>query len=115
MAESIKSIIEWSEQTFGDATLQGQIDKFDAEYDEYFEERDHNKKIKELADLFIVAFSICRFDMAEGLFYIHDAWELFSDSPYSLNALCDAIQSKMKTNRSRVWEKKDGQYQHVEE
>lgn len=113
MKETIKSIIEWSEQTFPDATLDGQLRKFEDEWDEFFAENDHNKKIIELADVFIVAFSICRFDLAEGVLHIAEAMRLFGETPYSLYRLEEAIRKKMETNRSRVWEKKDGQYQHA--
>lgn len=115
MAESIKSIIEWSEQVFPDATLVGQTGKFEDELTEYFNATNHQDRIKELADIFIVAMSICRFGLDEGLYYLNHAWDIYKGSPYSLGNVCYNIQEKMKTNRSRVWEKKDGQYQHVEE
>ena len=35
MKESIKSIMEWHEQTFPDATIVGQIHKFQEELKEY--------------------------------------------------------------------------------
>lgn len=110
--ETIKGIIEWSEQTFPDATLEGQIDKFNTEYDEYFEATDTDSRLEELADVFIVAFSISRFDLQEGLFYINDAWQLYSDSPYGWDELGPAIEKKMAKNRLRTWEKKNGNYQH---
>lgn len=115
MKETVKSIIEWSEQAFPDATLDGQLRKFQDEYHEYFEAREHGERIKQLADLFIVALSICRFELDEGLYYLHQAWKIYEGSPYSLGNVCYNIQEKMETNRSRVWEKKDGQYQHVGE
>ena len=115
MKESIKSIIEWSEQTFPDVTLVGQIGKFEDELHEYFNAANHQDRIKELADIFIVALSICRLELDEGLYYLHQAWKIYEGSPYSLGNVCYNIQEKMKTNRSRKWEKKDGQYQHVGE
>ena len=115
MAESIKSIIEWSEQAFPDATFVGQIGKFEDELQEYFNATNHRDRIKELADIFIVAMSICRFQLDEGLYYLQQAWKIYEGSPYSLGNVCYNIQEKMKTNRSRKWEKKDGRYQHVEE
>lgn len=110
--ETIKSIIEWAEQTFPDATLEGQIDKFNTEYDEYFKAVTDSAKVEELADVFIVALNISRFDIADGLYYINDAWQLYADSKFSLDELTQAIQWKMGQNRLRTWEKKNGNYQH---
>ena len=115
MQDTIKTVMEWSEQAFPDATLVGQIGKFDDELTEYFNATNHQDRIKELADIFIVAMSICRFGLDEGLYYLNYAWDIYKGSPYSLGNVCYNIQEKMKTNRSRKWEKKDGQYQHVEE
>lgn len=110
--ETIKKIIEWSEFAFPDATLYGQIDKFNKEYEEYFDADTDSDKLKELADVFIVAFSISRFDIGEGLYYINDAIQLHSDSVFSMDELVEAIQNKMAINRQRKWKKQNGQYQH---
>lgn len=115
MVESVKNIIEWSEQTFPDATLAGQKAKFRDEICEYFDASEGSERLNELADLFIVALSICRFDMEDGLLYLRDAFTIFDGSRCCIGSLGRAIQEKMKTNRSRKWEKKDGQYQHVKE
>ena len=63
MKETIKSIIEWHEQTFPDATLEGQLEKFEDERVEYGE----SESLEELADLFIVACGIARFDYVVAL------------------------------------------------
>lgn len=49
--ETIKTIIEWHEKTFPDATLEGQKAKFQEEFQEWSE----SHRIHELADMFIVA------------------------------------------------------------
>lgn len=110
--ETIKKIIEWSEFAFPDATLYGQIEKYNTEFEEYFGANTDSDKLKELADVFIVAFSISRFDIGEGLYYIDDAWQLYSDSPFSLDEVVEAIENKMAINRQRKWKKQNGQYQH---
>lgn len=110
--ETIKKIIEWSEFAFPDATLDGQIDKFNTEYEEYFNADNNCDRLKELADVFIVAFSISRFDIGDGLYYIDDAWQLYSNSPFSLDEVVEAIENKMAVNRQRKWKKQNGQYQH---
>jgi hypothetical protein len=115
MQDTIKTVMEWSEQAFPDATLVGQTGKFEDELTEYFNATNHQDRIKELADIFIVAMSICRFGLGEGLYYLQRAWKIYEGSPYSLGNVCYNIQEKMKINRSRKWEKKDGQYQHIEE
>lgn len=114
MKETIMSIAKWHEETFPDATLDGQITKYNEEYDEYFEAKTPEEKIKELADIFIVACGISRFDLQEGLYYIGDAWELFSDTPFGWDLLGGAIERKMEKNRKRVWNKvADGTYHHI--
>lgn len=115
MKETIKSIIEWSEQTFPDANLEGQIDKFSTEYEEYFEANTLEEQAEELADVFVVAFGISRFDLQEGLFYINEAWQLYYNSPFAWEDLEQAINKKMKINRGRKWNKVGNNFQHVEE
>lgn len=115
MKDTIGTIAEWHEKTFPDATLDGQITKFYEEWDEYFFAKTPEDKLKELADVFIVAFGISRFDLQEGLFYISDAWQLFVESPFGWGDLGPAIEKKMKINRERTWETTtDGTYHHID-
>ncbi len=104
MKESIKSIIEWHETTFPDATLKGQIEKFMAEWREWEQDRD----ISELADMFIVACGIARFNSVLALDYF---WEI---SHIGTEGLSEAINKKMEINRQRKWNFQNGQYQHKE-
>lgn len=112
MKESIASIIEWSQQTFPGATLDGQIDKYQEEYDEWVQS--NRRDVSEWADLFIVACSICRFDAMEGFEHLHHVFLEYLKSKFLWDDLCNAIDEKMKINRSRNWAKLDGQYRHKE-
>lgn len=115
MSESIKTIIQWHEQTFPDATLDGQIDKFNTEYDEYFAADTLADQVEELADVFIVAFGMSRFSLEDGLFYIDEAWQLYQESPFVWKDLEQAINKKMQKNRNRTWGFSNGNYQHISE
>ncbi len=63
MKETILSIAKWHEQTFPDTDLQGQLAKFQEETDEYAED----ESLAELADMFIVACGMTRFDNMAAL------------------------------------------------
>lgn len=114
MKETIKSIIEWHEQTFPDATLEGQIEKLDDELSEYGE----SECLEELADLFIVACGIARFDNISALVAfervseILKLWRVNYDKPVPLQM---AIDNKMAINRKRKWSIGKGNYQHISE
>ena len=114
MSESIKTIIQWHEQTFPDATLEGQIEKFDDELSEYGE----SECLEELADLFIVACGIARFDNVSALVAfervceILKLWRVYYGEPVPLQM---AIDNKMQINRKRKWSVGKGNYQHTEE
>lgn len=114
MSESIKSIIEWHEQTFPMADLQGQLAKFDDELAEYGE----SECLEELADLFIVACGIARFDNVSALVAfervceILKLWRVNYGKPVPLQM---AIDNKMAVNRNRKWAVGKGNYQHVSE
>lgn len=111
MVETVKSIIEWSEKTFPDATLDGQIRKFYDEEKEWLESR----KLSELADMFIVACSIGRFGTTEAAAAFSEVYNAFRSMQVSFPDLFFEINDKMKINRERNWEYKDGNYQHKEE
>lgn len=118
MAETIKTIIEWHEQTFPDVTLDGQIEKFDDEMLEFRKEKmDSPEWLEELADLVIVSAGIMRFNYAMGFNYLSVAFgKLYAYSAiYDGIDLWGAVEEKMKKNRSRVWKRQGNNYQHVEE
>lgn len=112
--ETVASIIKWSEETFGDnITLEGQLTKFCDELNEWL--ATGRTDITELADLAIVASSVARFSVIEAISCFACVAEEGSRSQFTEQQLKEAINEKQATNRSRVWEKKDGQYQHVGE
>lgn len=114
--ESIASIIAWHTKTFPDATLDGQIEKFLEERVEYATATTAKHKIEELADCFIVACGIARFNPVYGSCFISNAFEMFTkDGNATIAKLQDAIDAKMRVNRNRKWGKGKGNYQHVEE
>lgn len=111
MKETIKSIIEWHEQTFPDATLEGQELKY---RDELLEWSDSGcEDVFELADMFIVACGIARFSLEKGLYYIADAYAAATE--IGTDELFGAVQEKMQINRQRKWGIGKGNYQHIEE
>lgn len=119
MKETIKSIIEWHEQTFPDATLEGQIKKFYEEYGEVLAaEVIDNGKVDiyfELADCFIVACGVYRFSIALGTKLMVDVFNLSEKYCFPLESLETHVQIKMQINRNRKWQKKGNSFQHIEE
>lgn len=112
MKETMLSIMKWHEETFPDATLDGQLAKYQEEQLEFVDS--DCKDLTELADMFIVACGIARFDMHEGAWAIRDVYEFLVDcvNPASQHDFFRYVDMKMNTNRSRKWEKKEGFYQH---
>lgn len=111
MKETVKTIMEWHEKTFPNATLCGQLLKYKEEREEYEE----SKSMLELADMFIVACGVGRFDSlaaAECFSFIPDL--LACDGGVGAYAeFQECINSKMEKNRKRVWvETTDGAYHH---
>ena len=114
--ESIASIIEWHTKTFPEATLDGQIEKFLEERVEYATAENAEHEIEELADCFIVASGIARFNPVYGSRFLGETFITFAQNQGATIAkLQDAIDAKMQVNRKRKWGKGKGNYQHVEE
>jgi hypothetical protein len=112
MKETIKSIILWHEQTFPDATLEGQLQKYQDELQEFAES---NKDITELADMFIVACGICRFSLARGMTAFWKVADLAAGILLVKEQFDAAVNKKMQINRNRKWTIGKGNYQHIEE
>lgn len=111
MKETIKTIVEWHEKTFPDATLDGQIEKFVEEEGEYNE----NPNLLELADMYIVACGISRFDSILALKYFAKVRRKLNNRIWARCGGNDVfravVEDKMKKNRNRVWGKSgDGVY-----
>lgn len=111
MKESIESIIKWQRETFPDATLEGQCEKFKDEHAEYMKSDD----VMELADMFIVACGVARFDAMASLTRFAAVNFFRYRSKWSEQDLGKAVDEKMAINRARRWNKCDGKYQHVDE
>lgn len=112
MKESITSIIQWHTETFPDATLEDQKAKFEEELNEYNEDC----TMLELADMFIVACGIARFDSITALEYFAKVNSKLR-SWRRLGVQCafsHVIDEKMEKNRKRTWKKQDnGAYHHT--
>ena len=112
------------QELFKDVTLKSQITKFSEEYNEMeeaFKHFDENPDAfyEELADMFIVACGILRFNEALGNCLCKSITDDFiykkdeKDNDY-LCVLTTKVIEKMNKNIKRVWSKtKDGNYKHV--
>lgn len=112
MRETIKSIIDWSVETFPDATLRGQLDKFKEEKREWIDSG--YQDITELADMLIVACSLSRFNSIEAMFCFETVANELYHSGFSTMELEKAVDAKMAVNIERKWNKLNGQYRHKE-
>lgn len=112
MSETIDTIIAWHKQTFPDATLDGQMEKWNEELKEFRET--NYRSAYELADMFIVACGIARFDTVLGLYYLSEIYDwLGSDIMFGDKEFIDGVEKKMAKNRKRVWNNTaDGTYHH---
>lgn len=108
MKETIKSIIEWHEQTFPDATLEGQTTKFADERKEFEQE----PSLEEWSDMFIVACGIARFDSILALHYFSDCFKILERQAIRNIYIQQAVEYKMAINRKRKWGIGKGNYQH---
>lgn len=109
--ETIKTIIEWHEKTFPDATLEGQKAKFQEEFQEWSE----SHRVHELADMFIVACGVARFDSIVALEYFYICFRLLKKFQVvaSMYVLQQVVNDKMIKNRKRIWNKTgNGTYHH---
>lgn len=103
MQETILSIIEWHGQTFPQATKESQIAKYREELGEFMEATGAHRT-EELADMFISAVGLMRFDLFEGITRLTDV--LYCKRPWACigeKKLCQAIDNKMRINRLRVF------------
>lgn len=116
MSETIASIILWHEQTFPDATMEGQEQKWEDERDEWENTSSGTPdELLELADMVIVCCGIMRFDYAEGFDYLAATLGKIQVMPTNGKDLWEAVEHKMQINRNRKWSIGKGNYQHVGE
>jgi hypothetical protein len=111
------------QELFKDVTLMSQITKFSEEYNEMLDALklvdNPDAFYEELADMFIVACGILRFNEALGQCLCKSVADEFvyrvdeSGNDYS-SVLATKVIEKMNKNIKRVWSKtKDGNYKHV--
>lgn len=114
MKETIDTIIQWHRETFPDATLEGQINKYAEEINEFMN-ADSDKDLSELADMVIVCAGIMRFNKRLGSAFLQYTyiicWEI---GEYDMTELWEAVEKKMKKNKKRKWQKSGEGYYHHE-
>lgn len=116
MKETIQTIMQWHAETFPDATLNGQLVKYEEELGEYIYAIGNEDELLELADMVIVCCGIMRFDFRTGFDCLCDTIFRLGVSKWESDELWDAVETKMEKNRKRVWNKTaEGTYHHVEE
>ena len=124
LLDFIERIRDKHQELFKDVTLKSQITKFSEEYNEMEEANkyiDENPKAfyEELADMFIVACGILRFNEALGKSLCKSIADDFiykkdEEGNDYLSVLTTKVIEKMNKNIKRVWSKtKDGNYKHV--
>lgn len=115
--EDIATIIQWHKDVFPEACFEGQAKKWEEEYGEFLTARTHKdtaEMVSELADLFIVACGIMRFNLIQGCQRMLLWNELRYTHGWALSTCEEAINKKMKKNRARKWEYMgNGNYHHV--
>lgn len=105
------SIAKWHEQTFPDATLQGQLEKMSEETAEYIVDN----SLEELADMFIVCCGMTRYSGIAAVVFFNNVFaELNKLTPADRINFDKIVDAKMEKNRARVWAKSgDGLYHHT--
>ena len=115
--EDVATIIQWHKDVFPEACFEGQTKKWEEEYGEFLTARTHKdaaEMVSELADLFIVACGIMRFNLIQGCQRMLLWNELRYTHGWALSTCEEAINKKMKKNRARKWEYLgNGNYHHV--
>lgn len=109
----LEKIKEWNEETFPDATLGGQLEKLEEEFEEWLSAKNKEETSKEFADIFIVLGGLRRWKSHIGS---NQEITLTENMPIEVlgNLLID-INKKMEINRKRVWKKSgDGKFHHKE-
>ena len=107
MNDKIKKVHEY---LFYETNLTAQMAKYRDEYNEYMEAKDEEDRIMELADMYICACGIKRFDYAIGSHLCNAVLDTFG---YPREKIIDAIIEKMNILQERKWNKDDkGYYQH---
>lgn len=111
----LEKIKQWNEKTFPDATLGGQLEKLEEEFEELGNATKIEVQRKEMADIFIVLGGLRRWKSRIGN---NQELALTEDMPIEVltNLLLD-INKKMEVNKERtrkgLWKKQpNGSYHH---
>lgn len=124
LLDFMKRVKDKHQELFKDVTLISQITKYSEEFNEMEEANRHIDEnpeafYEELADMFIVACGILRFNEALGKCLCKSIVDDFiykkdeEDNDY-LSVITTKVIEKMNKNIKRVWSKtKDGNYKHV--
>lgn len=124
LLDFMERVRDTHQELFKDVTLMSQITKFSEEYNEMkesFKHFDENPEAfyEELADMFIVACGILRFNEALGSCLCKSITDNFiykkdEEGNDYLDVLAIKVLEKMNKNIKRVWSKtKDGCYKHI--
>lgn len=124
LLDFIERVRDKHQELFKDVTLMSQITKFSEEYNEMEEATKHIDEnpeafYEELADMFIVACGILRFNEALGICLCKSITDDFTykkdkEGNNILAELTIRVIEKMNKNIKRVWSKtKNGNYKHV--
>lgn len=114
-SETILSIAAWHEATFPNATEEAQKDKFLDEEREFLSATTPSEAMLELADMFIAAAGLTRWDIMGSVERISAVIDLAKKYNYQIAEFWAAVDYKMKINRGRTWNFENGQYQHKED
>lgn len=114
--EDVATIMQWHKDTFPKATCMGQLEKWKEERKEFNDALYGKDKIEELADMFIVACAIMRFNVPRGAACLSEVCALREDFSFNFLLWQDAINKKMAKNRARKWKYMgNGNYHHIKE
>lgn len=111
----LEKIKQWNEKTFPEATLGGQLEKLEEEFEEFFTATKIKDQRKEMADIFIVLGGLRRWKSRIGN---NQEITLTKDMPIGvLKDLLFDINKKMEVNKERtrkgLWKKQpNGSYHH---
>lgn len=111
MIETPETIAQWSCKQFPKLTEESQWNKLLEELKEYENAKTLEDAIKEYADLFIVA---CILDVRFNNSFAFVILGEIDKNDHIAKLIDVAVEEKMKINRSRVWEFKNGVYHHKE-
>ena len=107
MIETPQSISDWSVKVFPTLTKEAQNIKLFEEVLEFFNAKTLEEKIKELADIYIVACILkYRFGSDLGFYVFRTLFKLEMVGVYK------AVDKKMEINRNRVWKWNGKTYHH---